>query len=195
MIDRLLNDLDLPLQTKTVTIHLFLLKNSFHLKLIMTAVTFILILSNMDVIAQPLQLNYSGKNIKIVQAVEEANKILINPNFYNRIDTIQNFDNSTYTGLQISTEFKNLHRIIQVVDYWNPFGFANATTVSVIKLNTAKLRRSHKSITNTVIHETVHAVDWWSNEKWDYTHDGNRPEGQNNTAPWVIGAIAVNFIN
>ena len=144
--------------------------------------------------SQTTQLQYSGKNKKIITAVSEANKILKNPEFYKQIDTIQRFDNSVYNGLQISNEIKNLNRTIKIKGYWNPFGIANAKTASVIKLNTAKLRRSHKSITNTVIHETVHAIDWWTNKKWDYTHDGNSSNGQGQTAPWVIGKISENMI-
>jgi hypothetical protein len=45
------------------------------------------------------------------------------------------------------------------------------------------------------LHETIHAVDWWSNEKWDYTHDGNSENGQDNTAQWIIGAIAESMAN
>lgn len=144
--------------------------------------------------AQTIQLHYSGKNKKIIAAVEEANNILRNAEFYKKIDSVMRFDNSTYSGLQVSNEIKNLNRIIEVDDYWKPIAIANARTVTVIELNTAKLKRSHKSITNTVIHETVHAVDYWVNKKWDYTHDGNSPDGQDKTAPWVIGEIAENMI-
>ena len=29
-----------------------------------------------------------------------------------------------------------------------------------------------------------------TNFKWDYTHDGQSPVGQELTAPWMIGSIA-----
>jgi hypothetical protein len=157
-------------------------------KILVSIIFFLLISIQVD--AQTVKLHYLGKNEKIIAAVAEANKILSKPEFYIRVDTIQRFDNSTYSGLRVSNEIKNLNRVIEVEDYWKPWGSANAKTVSVIKLNTAKLKRSHSSITNTIVHETVHAVDWWVNKEWDYTHDGNSPNGQDNTAPWVIGAIA-----
>ena len=144
--------------------------------------------------AQMLQLEYNGSNAAIATAVKEANIILNSPDFYSKISAIQRFDNTTQSGLQIADDIKNLRRTVEVEEYWNPFG-ANAKTVFVIKLNSAKLRRSHASITNTVIHETVHAVDWWTNNKWDYTHDSNNPEGQENTAPWVIGSIAETLVH
>lgn len=87
-----------------------------------------------------------------------------------------------------------LNRIIEVEGYWNPLGIANAKTVATIKINTTKLNRSHQSITNTVIHEFVHAVDWRTNKKWGYSHAGNSPDGQDYTAPWVIGAIAESMV-
>lgn len=140
-------------------------------------------------------MHYAGENKKIVNAVAEANKILINPEFYKKIESIQHFDNSTYNGSKISSEIKNINRTIEVEDYWKPFAVANAKTVSVVRLNNTKLRRNHASITNNVIHETVHAVDWLTNNAWDYTHDGNSPAGQDNTAPWVIGAFAESLVH
>ena len=52
--------------------------------------TILLLLASLfNVRAQIIQLHYSGKNKKIVTAVAEANRILKNPDFYKRIDTIQ----------------------------------------------------------------------------------------------------------
>ncbi|PQJ08955.1 hypothetical protein CJD36_021335 [Flavipsychrobacter stenotrophus] len=144
---------------------------------------------------QVTQLHYSGNNKKIAFAVEAANKILRDPSFYNRIDTIARFDNSEYSGHRIVNEFQKLGRVIEVTDYWRPIAWANAKTVTKIKINSAKLRRSHSSITNTLIHETVHAVDWITNGEWNYTHSGNSPEGQSATAPWIIGSIAESMVN
>lgn len=164
-----------------------------HSKNIVAFLVLTLLNLSFSVQAQTVQLNYTGKNDSIISVVKQANIVLNDLNFYKKIDSIQSFDNSDYSGEKISFEIKNLNQIIQIKSYWNPFGFANAKTVSVIKLNTAKLKRSQKSILNTLIHETVHAVDWKTNNKWDYTHDGNSPNGQNDTAPWVIGKIAADL--
>jgi hypothetical protein len=145
-------------------------------------------------LGQPVQLEYSGKKEKIIKAVKEANRILSSVDFYKQIEGKLGLDNSTYTGPQIANEMKNLNRAIKVVDYWNPFSKANASTVSRIRMNKAKLNRSLASVVNTLIHETVHAVDWWANQQWDYTHNGNAPGGQHNTAPWVIGAIGEEMV-
>lgn len=127
-------------------------------------------------------------------AVAEANRILSDPEFYRKVEACQTFGNTTYSGTAISGEMQRIGQI-EVDDYWNPLSKANAGTVSVISMNTAKLKRSHASIVNTLIHESVHATDWNTNAAWDYTHDGNSPAGQGNTAPWVIGAIGEGFVN
>ena len=145
--------------------------------------------------AQTISLRYQGGNATIIQAVDNANKIFNNPLFYSKLDTIKHFDNSTYSGLQISSEIRKLNRVVEVTTYWNPLGWANAKTVTTVRLNTAKLNRNLASVTNTVVHESTHAVDWWTNQRWDYTHDGNSPDGQDKTAPWVIGAIAESLLH
>ena len=139
--------------------------------------------------AQTVQLEYKGTNTAISTAVIEANRILSSPDFHRGVSAVPRFNNTKQSGSQIVDDIKNLRKTVEVREYWNPLG-ANAKTVSVIKINAAKLNRSHAEITNTVVHETVHAVDWWTNNDWDYTHDGNSPDGQENTAPWVIGKIA-----
>jgi hypothetical protein len=144
--------------------------------------------------AQGVSLHYGGQNEKIIVAVSEANKILSNPAFYQRIEAILHFDNTTYSGTQVISEFKNLNRVIEVDTYWKWPSKANAKTLTIIKVNTAKLSRTHASITNTIIHELTHAVDWWTNSHFDYTHDGQSPTGQKQTAPWVIGDIAEKLV-
>lgn len=145
--------------------------------------------------AQSLQLQYSGNNPKVVAAVAEANKILANQDFYKKIDSVLSFDNSTYSGLQVANEMRSVHQTVRVEDYWKPFSKANAKTQTKICINTANLKRSTASITNTLIHETVHYVDWSINRNWDYTHNGQRATGQGNTAPWVIATIGAGMIS
>lgn len=140
------------------------------------------------------QLVYEGSNQKVIESVEEANRILQLREFYDRIAAVPRFDNSSYSPQQVSDELHNFDRTIAVQGYWNILSLANASTQTEININTAKLRRSKTSIVNTLIHETVHAIDWLTNKAWDYTHDGNSPAGQDQTAPWVIGALAEGMV-
>lgn len=141
------------------------------------------------------QLNYIGNNKKVKLAIAEANKILSNPDFYKQIEAVNKFDFTDYNGKQIADEIHSLNKAIIVKNYWVPFSKTKAKTLSEISINTATLNRPVSSIVNTLIHETVHAVDWLTNNDWDYTHDGQKADGQENTAPWVIGDIAESMAN
>jgi hypothetical protein len=79
---------------------------------------------------------------------------------------------------------------IQVTEYSKRWTKCLAKTQTEICVNTAKLDRSNSSITNTIIHEMVHYVDWDTNHRWDYTHYGQGSEDPAASAPYVIGMIA-----
>ena len=137
-----------------------------------------------------MNLRYTGQNEKIIQAVTIANKILLSPSFYDKIAEFAGFQYSTYTGQQVAGELKNSTSEIRVDTYWNGwFRAATAKTQTEININTAKLNRSMASIVNTLIHESVHFVDWEVNHNWDYT-DRNEYENPPKSATYVIGDIA-----
>lgn len=134
---------------------------------------------------------YKGGNKKIVAAVEKANKVISNPNFYKSIDSIISFDFTTYTGRQVVNEYKAFNSPIIVNTYWAPYPFskANARTQNLLEMNTAKLHRSIESIAITLIHESIHYVDYHTNNQFDYTHNGNKEDGNENSAPYKIENI------
>ena len=142
---------------------------------------------------QTVQLHYAGKNATIISAVNEANFILSNEAFYHSIDSINSFDNTTLNGRQISAEMKQ-SRVVEVTEYYKKHTRTNAKTQTKLKLNTAKLNRSLASITSTLIHETIHAVDWAVNGEWDYTHRTQYVENPPISAPYVIGELAERFV-
>jgi hypothetical protein len=142
--------------------------------------------------SKPVKLYYSGKNAEIKAAVNDANKLLSNPAFYARINAISKFDNTSYSGSQISEEMQNCDSI-EVTDYYKLRSKTNAKTQNKIKMNKAKLNRSRSSIVNTLIHETIHAIDWRINKKWDYTHRTQYEEKPPVSAPYVIAELAERF--
>jgi hypothetical protein len=154
---------------------------------------FLLIISNPG-IAQHVQLHYSGSKPKIIEAVTEANRILLSEEFYTQLNNIQKFDNTTYSGNQIAKEM-NAIKTIEVTEYHKRFTKANAKTQTEIKMNTAKLERTLASRTNTLIHETIHAIDWLTNNQWDYTHRTQYEEIPPVSAPSVIGALAEKLVH
>lgn len=151
-------------------------------------------------VAQYPQLHYSGTNPQITEAVLETNKLLRNPDFYAKIDSIKGFDNTQYSGARIISEMKAIETI-EVSEYHKRYTKTTAKTQTSIRMNTAKLERytdplkNLASLVNTLIHETIHAVDWTSNMKWDYTHRTQYEERPPVSAPYVIGAIAEDFLN
>ena len=161
---------------------------------------FFLLMISYSGIAQNIQLHYSGTNQKIIKAISEANKILSNEEFYKRIESIQKFDNTSYTGQQIVKEMKAI-KTIEVTEYYKKHTKTNAKTQTEICMNTAKLDRysdelkNLASLVNTLIHESVHAVDWLTNKHWDYTHKGQKEEIPPISAPYIIGAIAESMVN
>lgn len=136
---------------------------------LLTATMLLLQTSFFKINAQTVQLQYSGNNQKIIEAVAEANRILNDPEFYRKVDSIKSFDNTLFSGKQILSEM-NAVKTVEVTEYFKKLTRANARTQLQIQMNTAKLNRSLASITNTLIHESIHAVDWITNKRWDYTH-------------------------
>jgi hypothetical protein len=154
---------------------------------------FFTLLISSSCFAQHVQLHYAGSNQKITEAVAEANKILSSDEFYRKVDSIQKFDNTTYSGSQITKEM-NAIKTIEVTEYYKKHTKTTAKTETEINVNTAKLNRSLASITNTLVHETIHAVDWTTNKHWDYTHRTQYEEIPPVSAPYVIGLIAEKMV-
>lgn len=148
-----------------------------------------------------MKLIFKGTEIYIRNAVNEANKILTNPVFYEKIKNLPKFDNTFLSTQEISDIIKNAKQEVEIITHrkFNPFRrktCVNATTVSdsLIKLNTRCFSTNLVIAVNTLIHESVHAADFL-NGNWDFTHVDNSNDGEeDNTAPWAIGALAKDFV-
>lgn len=138
-----------------------------------------------------VKLTYTGNNEHVARAVSKANAILADPQFYAAVEQIPQLDNTELSSEQIArTMFEASHEIC-IDTYWRPWGRAHAITVEVDKiyLNTAKVGSTLGEAVNTLIHETVYAVDFLDGAL-AFTHFDNSPDGEANTAPWQIGALA-----
>ncbi|MEJ5103744.1 M91 family zinc metallopeptidase [Chryseobacterium sp. MYb328] len=148
-----------------------------------------------------MKLIFKGDQISIKIAVDKANEILNNSEFFEQIKKLPQFYNTKLTPTQISDILREANQEIQIETYWqiNPFRprtCVNAKTVSttLIKLNTRCFSNNLKTAVNTLIHESVHAADFL-NGTWDFTHVDNTNEGEeDNTAPWLIGKLAERFV-
>lgn len=148
-----------------------------------------------------MKLIFTESQAYIKAAVDKANEILSNPEFYEQIKKIPKFDNTILTPIRISDILREASQEIQIETYWgiNPFKpgtCVNARTLSakLIKVNTRCFSKNLKTAVNTLIHESVHAADFLDGS-WDFTHADNRNEGEeDNTAPWLIGKLAEQFV-
>lgn len=145
-------------------------------------------------LAQPT-LIYKGHNKKVKEQVEKANCILQDATFYEIIASNKIFDNCQLTGREVAFFIKHCPIKVEVKYSWRMI-IANASTKDskIIRISRWHFDNSTKEGINTLIHELVHAVDWYNGEL-EFTHSSNdNSDGlQDYTAPWVIGLIAENL--
>lgn len=152
-------------------------------------ITIMMVLTALVAEARPV-LVYNGKNVKIADAIICANKVIQSREFYLNIRGYASFDNSAYSGEWVANDILRCNDTIIVTEYCKKLTRCNAKTQTEICVNTAKLNRTNAEITNTLVHEMVHYVDWAINHVWDFTHDGQGSEDPPASAPYVIGEIA-----
>lgn len=159
----------------------------------------LLTIFNISYAQKHVELFYNGKNKNVAEAVKRANEILNDKAFYEEIRKVQSFDNSKLTGIEVADRMEKANQKIKIVRRIKPIANAGTTTSDKIKISTSLFGEDSTGkfvlsiAVNTLIHETVHAVDFL-NSGDEFTHDGNKSDGQENTAPWVIGAIAEKMV-
>ncbi|MDG1332462.1 MAG: hypothetical protein P8P74_09035 [Crocinitomicaceae bacterium] len=147
-----------------------------------------------------MKLRYKGRNANIKKAMKIANKILNDQEFYKKIDSFGQFDNTEpldLSSVQISSFIKNHSKSVYVKTYIGKPGTNAKTNRSTnFKLNRINLGRPTNKIVRTMIHEYVHCIDF-SLRDFKFTHvdNDNSTGDENNTAPWAIAQIAFEMIN
>jgi len=140
-----------------------------------------------------VQLIYSGGLLKVDRAVAKANEILHSQEFYEEIRKKPSFDYSKLSPQEIATLMEQASWEITIKAAFKPIANASTEGPHLIKVSNIRFSSHLPTAVNTLIHETVHAIDWHNGEL-EFTHNGNSPIGQENTAPWVIGAIAESLV-
>lgn len=120
-----------------------------------------------------IRLVYNGSKPKFTRAVAKANEILNTPAFYERIREIASFDNSVLSGGQVCELIEKSNHEILIVGSPKPFATASRTTSGKIKLSIFRFSKHLPTAVNTLIHETVHAVDFLDGDGDDFTHSSN----------------------
>lgn len=143
-----------------------------------------------------ITLVYKGKKAKIKNAVDKANEILNSYAFYEEIRKIDSFANSSLSGHYVASLMENSKQVIVVVGAFRPIANASTTSSDKIKVSIFHFSSNLSIGVNTLIHETVHAVDFLDGEGIDFTHSDNNNDDhkQDKTAPWIIGEIAEKMV-
>ena len=140
-----------------------------------------------------MRINYKGKYDQIKTAVEDANDVLNSDDFYKLISDHGDLNCSDLSSQEISNIIKNSQLEIEVKIYKPRWKFSKVLGYFVkskpnnVFLNSRKIYRDTNSISNTIIHEYIHAVDYNNNNEIQFGHNCGSFD---NTAPYVIGSYA-----
>jgi hypothetical protein len=138
---------------------------------------------------------YDGNNATIRRAVKLANQVLSDPALHDAIIAHQQFDKTKAAATQIADAINEGNIVLSIATYKtrNPWsrvvGYVNECEPNKIYLNVRRLDRDDTDIAGTIVHEAVHAADAVS--PLEFGHDGNRPGGNENSAPYWIGNWAI----
>lgn len=140
-----------------------------------------------------MRINYKGRYNQIITAVEDANDVLNSEDFYTLILQHGDFNCSNFSSEKISNIIKNSTLEVEVKIYKPRWRFSKVLGYFVksrpnnIFLNSRKIYRDTNSITNTIVHEYIHAVDNSNNSEIQFGHNCGSFD---NTAPYIIGSYA-----
>lgn len=155
-----------------------------------------------------MRILYKGNITLLNEAVDLANRILDDARFSERILAHATFDNlrSGWTNEDVITALLGYNTVVRIETYKPAFRYSsvNARTGGgkKISMNARNINgswpfgrtRSLAAITNTIIHEYVHAVDFGMRVAGGplvMTHRDNHNDGdEDNTTPWAVGRIA-----
>ncbi len=148
-----------------------------------------------------MKLIFNGTEAHIKLAVDKTNEIFQNPAFFEAIARMPKMDNTDFTSEEIAGILKNSTQQVKIETYWkiNPFKpwtcvNAETSSASLIRINTRCFSSDLKTGVNTLVHESVHAIDL-ADGNLDFNHVDNRNDGEeDNTAPWAIGELAKGFV-
>ena len=155
-----------------------------------------------------IQYSYTGNSELIKSAVREAQRLLSSAVFLSRIEEHSEFfddpeqpsGKSNVNGAIVSAIIRDADLVMTIKYYRskNPWSWAvayvNPAQPSTLYLNTRKFEAGTiAGYTNTLIHETIHALDS-QNTVYHFGHGENDSDGKENTAPYWIGCLAERYL-
>ena len=150
-----------------------------------------------------MKVKFNDENETVQKAVQMANEVFKNKDFYSRIRQELKFDLSTATPKIIADLIENSNLEFKVelfyptgwraIKYRKTFAYTDGNYPNTLFLNLKKLDRETEDIAATIVHESIHALD---DESVEYTfgHGNNSSIGKDNTAPYWIGNLAYQIL-
>lgn len=150
-----------------------------------------------------MKITFFDEHEIVQKAVQMANSILTNDNFYARIRLEDKFELCSTSPKIIadlifnsSLEFKvQLYnpKGLRAVKYRRTLAYTDNNYPNTLFLNLKKIDREIEDIAATIIHESIHALD---DECIEHTfgHGNNNSRGKENTAPYWIGDLAYQIL-
>lgn len=146
-----------------------------------------------------MRVEFDGAWDVVVEATVQANRLLEQREFYDRIRACPRFDLTNVTPRDVAGEMERCTTRLTVRLYKSFFpwsrvlGYEHPRFPDIVFLNTRRLDRSVASIVGTIIHESVHVADVHS--PLDFGHGGNAAGAKDNTAPYWIGNLAISMVS
>lgn len=143
---------------------------------------------------------YKGDDQQIKNAIAKAKEILATPGFYDGIRVKKNFTHTSEPASDIADALKKAKLTVRVRGYkggddTRTLAYVDGDFPTTIFINSSKTEdRKVLSITNTLIHETIHILDR-SVPEARFGHGGNSSNGKKNSAPYWIGAYASKILS
>ena len=139
-----------------------------------------------------ITIDYKGDLQKVRTAVTCANSLLHDPKFYQNIREQESFDLADISPCQIAQLIQNADMPMRVIMYIaspRVHGYDDPFNIDLIHINVFRSDWTISGIVNSLIHQTVHAVNGLHRD-CAFSHGYGEGEWQENTAPYRIAAIA-----
>ncbi len=130
---------------------------------------------------------------EIIQATQKANELLKSPAFFDAIRAHASFDMANVSPAVVATLMGEATVTMIIEMYFSRnrrvFGYDDPAHPEIIHINQNRNEFNVPALVNTMLHETVHAVDDLNPEA-SFGHGDNSSAGKENTAPYWIGSLA-----
>jgi hypothetical protein len=143
-----------------------------------------------------ITIHYKGNLEKIRTAVSCANSIFQDPLFYQTIRGSEGFDMADISTAQIADLIYTSELSMRVVMYIaspRVHGYDDSHNPDLIHINVFRGDWTISSIVNTIVHQTVHAVNS-EHPGFKFVHGDRNGMGKENTAPYWIASCAEEMI-